>query len=207
MTKERLTLVYVGYTGCHNCAVFDPEWKKLENMAEERTLKPSNLELKKYKVNTHAELPPSLQATVSFYPFLLLLPTRYFEEHVGGKEVLVGEVLYAYKKMGEGGLEYKFCENVGDYPSMRYPRTAEGVIRWVVDIGMEAIATLAPRFYPEMEETIVRQRNLAKVKFVDWNSEHQKFVRDMMMIPSLNREYKITPAGEVLYKKVKNTHF
>jgi hypothetical protein len=207
MTKENLTLIYVGYDGCRNCTLFEPEWEGLEKMKREGKLRPKNLELRKFKVRGHAELPPSLQKTVSFYPFLLLLPTYYLENNLGGDSTLVGEALYAYKKIVDGNLEYKFCENVGDYPSMRYPRTAVGVLQWVTEIGLDAIATLAPRFYPEMSDTIIRQRNLAPSKAVDWNLEHDKFSKDMLIIPSLNREYRITPAGGVIIKRVKNTHF
>jgi hypothetical protein len=118
----------------------------------------------------------------------------------------VGEALYAYKKMVNGRLEYRFCENVQDSPSMRYPRTAEGIQSWMEDLAIEAVKTLAPRYYPEILESIgktLRQRNL---KVVDWQAEKERFSKDMLLIPSLNKSYKMSSGGVVIHQRIRNTH-
>jgi hypothetical protein len=207
MASGHLTLLYVGSENCHNCTSFDPEWKKIEDLHKEGKLKHLSVDLKKIKIEPHAQLPPALRETVSFYPFILLLPTRYYQENSDREDfVLVGEALYAYKKMVNGRLEYRFCENVQDSPSMRYPRTAEGIQSWMEDLAIEAVKTLAPRYYPEVLESIgktLRQRNL---KVVDWQAEKERFSKDMLLIPSLNKSYKMSSGGVVIHQRIRNTH-
>lgn len=210
MGSSYFTLLYVGSESCQNCLVFDGEWQKLEDLYLEGKMGYIPLELKKLKIEHHSQLPTGLRDTVSFYPFLFVVPTSYLEANYDREDfVMVGEALYAYKKVVNGKLEYKFCENVNDHPSMRYPRTCEGIMNWINDVALDAMNSLAPRFYPELVDPvtmIIRQRNLRSANYIDWKLESEQFSRDMMLIPSLNREYKISSGGFVLHKRIKNNH-
>lgn len=209
MTSDHvlLTLLYVGSRGCHNCAAFEQEWEKLVDLQAQGKLSPMSIELKEMKIDNHFDLPPGLREVVSFYPFIMIIPTRHLQENmnqVGG--MLVGEVFYAYKVITNGVLEYRVCENVQDSPSMRYPRTAEGIQSWLEDVGIEAIGNLAPRYYPEILEFTSRRLRLRNLKTIDWRAERERFHKDMLLIPSLNKVYKLSSGGVVLHQRIRNNH-
>jgi len=203
------TLLYVGTSSCPNCRAFEREWEVLRTMERDGGLETLSVRLMEWRVETHSQLPPSLRNTVSFYPFLILVPTYYLEENLEGDVVLVGEALYAYKKISEGNLEYKFCENVNDYSSMRYPRTSDGVYNWMDDVGIPAMHSLAPRFYPglvENMEGVIRQRAMRNAKYIDWKEESERFSEDMMIIPSLDKVYSVVSGGDVIHRRLRNSH-
>lgn len=197
-----LTLLYVGSSGCINCKAFEPEWDKLVRLQTQgRLWGPRKLE-----VDKHLDLPPALRDVVSFYPFIMVIPTRHLQENMKAGGMLVGEVFYAYKVLTNGVLEYRFCENVQDSPSMRYPRTAEGVQSWLEDVGIEAIGNLAPRYYPEILDFTSKRLRLRNLKMIDWRAEQERFHKDMLLIPSLNKVYKISSGGAVFHQRIRNNH-
>lgn len=207
MASDHLTLLYVGSENCHNCSSFDPEWKKLEELHKEGKLAHLLVEPRKMKIRTHEELPVGLRDMVSFYPFIMLIPTRHLREKMDAVgAMLVGEVFYAYKIATKGVLEYRVCEHVRDSPSMRYPRTAEGIQLWMENVGMEAIANLAPRYYPELLEPIAGRIRMRSMPAIDWQGERERFRNDMLLIPSLNKVYKISSGGVVLHQRIRNNH-
>lgn len=201
-----LTLLYVGSESCHNCTEFEPEWDKLAENLRGRGVENIPLSLEKIKKRSHTEFPPALQETVTFYPFIMLLPTDYYRNNVEKQEVLVGEVLYAYKKMNGGNLEYRVCRDTQDSPSMRYPRTAEGILSWIEDVGLTAIVNLAPRYYPDVLLPVAKPVQQRALKVIDWNGEKTRFSRDVLLFPSLHKVYELTSGGTVLHRRIRNNH-
>lgn len=206
MTAGDLILFYIGSEGCHNCSSFEPEWKKLETLGREGKLDYLSVELKKIKVQNHGELPPALRETVTFYPFLFLVPRQYYLKNENNEEILVGEAFYSYKVMTNGVMEYRFGNDVRDSPSMRYHRTAEGIRSWLEDIGINAINHLAPRYYPELIEPMSKRIRLRRLNPIDWRAEQERFHKDMLLIPSLNKVYKLSSGGVVLHQRIRNNH-
>jgi hypothetical protein len=162
------------------------------------------LETKEYVVSKHEELPIILQNTVAFYPFIMILPSDYFNSHiesVSEDEIMVGDAMYTYLTMNNGKLQYKLGSSVNDSPNMRYPRTADGICDWIKDCGIQCLQNLAPRYYPDIP-----------LDFIEYSRGHLKMMtlahdKQMeMFIPPLNKEYRVLSSNMVLCKRILNSH-
>jgi hypothetical protein len=198
----KLTLLYVGTSHCINCLKFKPEWDMLKTQVGkgEIHIDGVHLTLEEYVVVNHSSLPLSLQNTVSFYPFIMILPTSYFEKHKDDDMVLVGEAMYTYRTMKDGNLQYRLGGSVNDSPNMRFSRTMDGILDWIRTCGMESLKTLSPRYYDNMEFEIRTSEPLMMkaMKMEDVQME--------MFIAPLNKEYKVVPGGMVMCRRIINVH-
>ena len=196
-----LTLLYVGTKHCKNCVKFNPDWERLKTMALDGSLHPRGFEisLEEYVVTDHSALPLALRKTVTFYPFIMLLPSTYYVKNKDDDEVLVGEAMYTYRRLKDGVLQYNLGTSVNDSPNMRYPRTSEGIVDWIRSCGIESLKTLSPRYYDnmnfEVDEGPIHMRG---IKLENYDLE--------MFIPPLNKEYMVVPGGMVLCRRILNVH-
>lgn len=199
-----LTLLYVGTSHCGNCHKFFPEWQKLKTMVSENKVNISGIEIElvEYMVVSHDLLPISLQNTVMFYPFLMILPTSYYKKNINEDLVLVGETMYAYRTMKDGVLRYTHGSSVNDSPNMRFPRTTEGILDWIRECGIQSLQTLSVKYYPEINfELPDDKHNALTMRSLILND-----MRMEMFIPPLNKEYLLDSGGMVLCRRVINTH-
>jgi hypothetical protein len=170
-------------------------------MALDGSLHPRGFEisLEEYVVTDHSALPLALQKTVTFYPFIMLLPSTYYVKNKDDDEVLVGEAMYTYRRLKDGVLQYNLGTSVNDSPNMRYPRTSDGIVDWIRSCGIESLKTLSPRYYDnmnfEVDEGPIHMRG---IKLENYDLE--------MFIPPLNKEYMVVPGGMVLCRRILNVH-
>jgi hypothetical protein len=198
-----LTLLYVGTEHCINCRSFKPEWLKLTTMiAQDKiNIKGVEITLEDIVVTSHDLLPLALQNTVPFYPFIMILPTEYYKENVNEDIVLVGEAMYTFRTMKDGVLRYVHGSSVNDSPNMRYPRTAEGIVEWIKECGIQSLQTLSVKYYPELSFEIMDDQNGLKMRSLPLND-----LRMEMFIPPLNKEYLLDSRGMVLCRRIVSTH-
>lgn len=202
-----LTLLFVGTTHCGNCVSFKPEWQKLkEGVKNDELLDIPGYEitLQEYIVSSHDALPPAIANTVTFYPFLMLLPTEYLEQNLNNPEenfVLVGEAMYTYRSMTNGKMTYRLGSSVNDSPNMRYPRTAEGIENWVRDSAIKALQVLSVKYYSTIEFPSMETRR-SKMQALPIRRDD----RMEMFIPPLNKEYRVVSGGLVMCRRVLNVH-
>ena len=212
----RLTILFVGTTRCGNCTVFKPEWEILKDRVtkgEGLDFKGFEFTLTEYIVSSHEMLPPALAQTVSFYPFIMLVPTDYLEANLHTPDedfVLVGEAMYTYRSMKNGKMTYRLGSSVNESPDMRYPRTADGIISWVRNTAIQSLQILAAKYYPEIEfpDTVVENTQGGKssglrMKSLAFNDDSSDVD---LFIPPLNKEYTVVPGGMVLCRRILNVH-
>jgi hypothetical protein len=196
-----LTLLYVGTHHCGNCSQFKPEWEKLKTMVLKEDIQWGGvqLDLEEYVVSAHSSLPLALQNTVSFYPFIMVLPTDYFHSHKNDDLVLAGEAMYTYRTMKEGKLQYRLGGSVNDSPNMRFSRTADGIVDWVRTCGIDSLKALSPRYYDNMDFEINTSETSLMMRAMKMDELE-------MFIPPLNKEYRVISGGMVLCKRIINVH-
>jgi hypothetical protein len=208
----RLTILFVGTTRCGNCTVFKPEWETLKecySRGECLNLEGFDFTLTEYIVSSHDMLPSAIRNTVTFYPFVMMLPSDYLEKHINNPDddfVLVGEAMYTYRSMKDGKLSYRLGSSVNESPDMRYPRTSEGIISWVKNTAIQSLQMLAPRYYPTIEFTdsiIDKSDRGLRMKSLFIDDEESQMD---LYIPSLNKEYTVVSGGMVLCKRILNVH-
>jgi hypothetical protein len=209
----RLTILFVGTTRCGNCTVFKPEWQRLKecvSKGECLDIKDIDFTLQEYIVSSHEMLPAALGRTVSFYPFVMLVPTDYLEANLHNPDesfVLVGEAMYTYRSMKNGMLSYRLGSSVNESPDMRYPRTADGIVSWVKQTAIQSIQMLAPRYYPEVvlpDNVVDKSGSGLRMKSLVFNDDESSGMD--LYIPSLNKEYRVIPGGAVMCRRVLNVH-
>jgi hypothetical protein len=199
-----LTLLYVGTKYCGNCTLFKSEWERVKNMVSNNTfdIPGVRLELEEHVVGSHDALSPALQNTVSFYPFIMVLPTTYYRENEHKDTVLVGEAMYTYRTIKDGVLQYRLGGSVNDSPNMRYPRTADGIRDWIRNCGLESLQNLSAKHYDNMSfEVPVGEQLPLQMRSLQLTDFHMD-----MFIPPLNKEYQVVPGGMVLCRRIMNVH-
>ena len=202
----KITVLYVGTTYCSNCSTFKPEWEKFKTMiaGQKVSIPGVELEVEEHVVGSHEALPLPLQNTVTFYPFIMILPSEYYETSLRTADddlVLVGDAMYTYRTMKNGKLQYKLGGSVNDSPSMRYPRTALGIVDWVTECGMTSLQTLAAKYYPEIDFELPDTNNGLKMRALQTMDNRLE-----MFIPPLNKEYQVVPGGMVMCRRILNVH-
>jgi hypothetical protein len=197
-----LTLLYVGTNHCGNCLKFKPEWEELTTMVKRGSYEIPGVELslEELVVSEHSALPLALQNTVTFYPFIMLLPSSYYQTNKDEELVLVGEAMYTYRRITDGVLQYRLGNSVNDSPNMRYPRTSEGIIDWIKTCGIESLKALSPRYYNNMSFEIDDNNRIQMRAIKMENIELEMF------IAPLNKEYRVVPGGMVMCRRLLNVH-
>jgi len=208
----RLTILFVGTTRCGNCTLFKPEWEKLKDMfSRDECLSFEGFEftLTEYIVSSHEMLPPAVQNTVRFYPFIMMLPTDYLEANINNADedfVLMGEAMYTYRSIKDGKISYRLGSSVNESPDMRYPRTSEGIISWVKNTAIQSLQMLAIRYYPDIEfPDLVIEQTKGGLHMKSMKLEDERARLDIY-IPPLNKEYTVIPGGMVLCRRILNAH-
>jgi hypothetical protein len=165
-------------------------------------IKGVEMTLEEIIVTSHDLLPLALQNTVPFYPFVMILPTEYYKKNVNEDIVLVGEVMYTFRTMKGGILRYVHGSSVNDSPNMRYPRTAEGIVDWIKECGIQSLQTLSVKYYPELNFEISNDnKDSLTMRSLPLND-----LRMEMFIPPLNKEYLLDSRGMVLCRRIISTH-
>lgn len=208
-----LSLIYVGTSFCGNCRNFKKDWAEIKDKLPSSGLP---IEVVEYVVDDHAALPPALEQTVTFYPFLMLTPKKYFEENLNTTDrnfILEGEVMYAVKSYiyeqttGKRMLKYEVGRSVSDSPSMRYPRTTAGVMEWLKDVAIPALESMINTGKYENYEIIIRMSGLKTMVSQDSLCSMEANCRDVfegLQIPSLNKEYSLASNGMVLCRRIRS---
>lgn len=199
-----ITLVYTGTYGCGNCTRFNREWEAIVSRtgSSPKAVEGVRMSFVKYMAHNHSGLPLALQRTVPFYPFLLLVPTQYLDQNINRDVTLVGEAMHAYKKKrSDGEIVYSLCQSVNDSPSMRYPRSEEGVTEWIWEMALDSLSALAPRYYNGLEIPSSVAPATTSLRMSEMNLS---VARELFVLPSVNREY--IPLGDdrVLCRKIRS---
>jgi len=214
MSSLGLTLLFIGTAHCGNCVKFKPEWQKLKDeflKGELLNIPGYDFTLQDYVVSDHNALPPALQNIVTFYPFIILIPTDYLEQNLNNTDPtfsLVGEAMYTYRSVKDGKMTYRLGSSVNDSPNMRYARTAEGIDAWIRESAIASLQVLAAKYYPSTDfpdvplETSVNKRNNMRMQALARRSDE----RLEMFIPPLNKEYRVVSGGLVLCRRILNVH-
>ena len=208
-----LTLLFIGTTHCGNCTKFKPEWQKLKDgflKGDFLNIPGYDFTLQDYVVSDHDALPPALQSIVTFYPFIILLPTDYLEQNLNNtddKFSLVGEAMYTYRSMKDGKMTYRLGSSVNDSPNMRYARTAEGIDAWIRESAIASLQILSAKYYssiefPEVASSSTNRRNVLRMQALARKADE----RLEMFIPPLNKEYRVVSGGLVMCRRILNVH-
>lgn len=200
---DRLTIVNVSSHGCGNCRSFKPIWENIRERIQEDY---PGMGVREYTVMRHEELPSSLENTVTFYPFLMVTLTSHLEENLNTTDPsfrLEGEVLYAirctkYDDMGRRIIKYVVGGSADEAPSMRYPRTEQGVMDWIRDIAAPGIENMvAQGIYGDVYGQLKPRIMMNAI------TENRKMLMDNLNIPSLNKEYMVCPGGRVMCRRIR----
>lgn len=194
--------------------IFKPEWENLKyrlSRGECLNLKGFDFTLTEYAVSSHDSLPGALARTVTFYPFVMLIPTEYLEHNLHNPDenfVLVGETMYTYRSVKDGRLSYRLGSSVNESPDMRYPRTADGIVSWVKETAIQSLQMLSAKYYPGVEfpDTVVDQSERAGVRMKALGFNEEEHPDKDIYIPALNKEYTVVPGGTVLCRRILNVH-
>lgn len=210
-STTELTLLYVGTFFCGNCKAFSPEWNALKSRCSEEgnervlNIEGYTLNIEEYVVNSHDALPTSIMNTVTFYPFIMLLPTKYYRENLNNPDpdfVFVGEAMYTYRSLVNGKIKYRLGSSVNESPNMRYPRTADGILDWIRDSAITSLQVLSVKYYPE----ITFMDTAVKVNKLTMRALERKQDELDTYIPTVNKEYNVISGGMVLCRRILNVH-
>lgn len=210
MDVTELTLLYVGTNFCGNCKTFYPEWSQLKAKCLEEggdrilNIEGYSLNIEEYVVNSHDSLPSSLMNTVTFYPFIILLPTRYYKENLHNPDpnfVFVGEAIYTYRSLVDGKIKYRLGSSVNESPNMRYPRTSAGILDWIRDSAITSLQILSVKYYPGISFTDAIKVNRLTMRAIERKHEELDGY-----IPTINKEYSVISGGMVLCRRILNVH-
>lgn len=200
-----LTLLFVGTTHCINCTKFKPEWKKLKDRTPDDgllSIPGYEFTLREYIVSDHDSLPPPLRNVVTFYPFIMLLPTEYLERNLTNTDdnfSLIGEAIYTYRSLKDGRVTYRLGSSVDDSPNMRYARTAQGIDSWVRESAITSIQMLAAKYYPDIDFPYVDSRTRMRAL------SNNETSLEMFSSP-IGKEYRVVSGGVVMCRRVMNVH-
>jgi len=200
---EGLTIISVSSHGCGNCRSFKPVWDMIKDRLHDDF---PGMGIREYTVMRHEELPSALENTVSFYPFLMVTLTSHLEENLNTTDPtfrLEGEVLYAircskYDQMGKKMTKYVIGGSADEAPSMRYPRTEEGVIEWIRDIAIPGLENMVNQGIFGDHNQVTRPRIQMSAL-----TENRRMLMENLNIPSLNKEYMVCPGGRVMCRRIR----